>query len=144
MLNHRLTPDEQEAWRRDHRLVLPCPFDAAERDELAGWAAELERWPETPGRWMKYFETVDDANPRQLCRVENFLSYHEGLRELILGGGVLNLLQELMGEVPCLFKEKINYKLPGGGGFNPHQVSARGHRRPAGRRSRIRGGRAGD
>ena len=121
MLNHALTRDERHHWERDHRLILRCPFDAAELDQLAGWAAELEGWAETPGRWMKYFETVDAANPRQLCRVENFLPYHDGLRGLIAGDGVRRILTELMGEAPRLFKEKINYKLPGGGGFEAHQ-----------------------
>jgi ectoine hydroxylase-related dioxygenase (phytanoyl-CoA dioxygenase family) len=30
-------------------------------------------------------------------------------------------LAELMGQQACLFKEKINYKLPGGAGFTAHQ-----------------------
>ena len=38
------------------------------------WADELARWPETPGKWMKYFETAtDQRDSRMLCRVEYFL-----------------------------------------------------------------------
>jgi ectoine hydroxylase-related dioxygenase (phytanoyl-CoA dioxygenase family) len=33
----------------------------------------------------------------------------------------MNLLAQLMGEEAVLFKEKVNYKLPGGAGFTAHQ-----------------------
>lgn len=121
MLNRVLSDSERNVWEREHRVHLPCPFDAAQLENLVTWTGELEGWPETPGRWMKYFEKGARGEGRQLCRVENFIPYHEGLRELILGAGVMNILEQLMGEAACLFKEKINYKLPGGGGFEAHQ-----------------------
>ena len=121
MLNRALSDRQCSAWQRDHRLRLPCPFDAGELAQLRAWTDELEAWPETPGRWMKYFEKGTGGDGRQLCRVENFIPYHEGLRSLIEGEGVLAILEQLMAESACLFKEKINYKLPGGGGFAAHQ-----------------------
>src|SRR5262249_531597 len=33
----------------------------------------------------------------------------------------IEILSQLMGEPAVLFKEKINFKLPGGKGFTPHQ-----------------------
>lgn len=121
MLTRDLSGAEQEAWKRDHRLHLPCPFDEEQLAHLIEWTDEVQAWPETPGRWMKYFERGSESGARQLCRVENFVPYHPGLRELIVGDGVMAILERLMGEPACLFKEKINYKLPGGGGFQAHQ-----------------------
>ncbi|MED5262087.1 MAG: phytanoyl-CoA dioxygenase family protein [Myxococcota bacterium] len=121
MLNRLLSDVERAHWKREHRLRLPCPFDPIEFEKLESWTAELQSWPETPGRWMKYFEAGPSEEGRQLCRVENFVPYHDGFRELLLGPGPMAILESLMGEAACLFKEKINYKLPGGEGFGAHQ-----------------------
>jgi ectoine hydroxylase-related dioxygenase (phytanoyl-CoA dioxygenase family) len=69
---------------------------------------------------MKYFER-DAAGNRLLCRVENFLPYHDELSALLKGKEVLDMVSELTGERAILFKEKVNYKLPGGNGFTAHQ-----------------------
>ncbi len=99
-------------------MVLRDALEAAERTALARWTDELEAWPETPGRWMKYFEPGEE---RLLCRVENFLPFHDGLRDWLSRPDLLGCLEQLLGEPPVLFKEKINFKLPGGEGFAPHQ-----------------------
>ena len=121
MLTRSLTNRERKSWERERCLRLPCPFESSQLQRLLAWTEEVEAWPEAPGQWMKYFEKGAGDDGRQLCRVENFLSFHDGLRSLILGDGVLSILGELMGEPACLFKEKINFKLPGGGGFEAHQ-----------------------
>ena len=43
------------------------------------------------------------------------------MEKLLTGGKVLDIVSELMGEPAVLYKEKINYKYPGGGGYAPHQ-----------------------
>ena len=43
------------------------------------------------------------------------------LHDLICEGTVVDVLAALFDDRPVLFKEKINYKQPGGGGFAPHQ-----------------------
>jgi ectoine hydroxylase-related dioxygenase (phytanoyl-CoA dioxygenase family) len=68
---------------------------------------------------MKWFETVDGE--RQLCRVEDFLPYHPALSVFLQEGALSVVLEELLGEQAVLYKEKINFKLPGGAGFTPHQ-----------------------
>jgi hypothetical protein len=105
-------------WKANRWVVLRGALDAREREALAAWTDELERWPETQGRWMKYFEPGD---ARLLCRVENFLPYHAPLRALLSRRDLRACLEELLGEPPVLFKEKLNFKLPGGAGFAPHQ-----------------------
>ena len=55
-----------------------------------------------------------------LCRTENFANHHPGFDNLLRGPRILHLLEQLAGEPMLLFKEKINYKLSGSGGFAPH------------------------
>lgn len=114
----RLDPAHLESWNAHRWVVLRGALSAAEREALERWTEELEAWPETPGKWMKYFEP---GEARLLCRVENFLPHHEGLRELLSRPDLLACLEQLLGEPSLLFKEKLNFKLPGGQGFAPHQ-----------------------
>lgn len=125
MLTHRLDDADRVAWREQHRLHLALPFSPPQLAKIVASTDEVEAWPEEPGRSMKYFEagagTGSSGDARQLCRVENFLPYHAGLRALLLCDGLSQILAGLMAEPAVLFKEKINYKLPGGGGFEAHQ-----------------------
>ncbi len=101
-------------------LHLPGALSPKETQTLRQWVAQTEAWDEAPGHWMKYFEnTVHDE--RRLCRVEHFIEYHDGLKRLICGQETMACLECLMGEAAVLFKEKINFKLPGGNGFKAHQ-----------------------
>lgn len=129
-LRRPLDADQRAAWKRDHLLVLPGLLDGRALAALEAWTADLQARPETPGKWMKYFERGTEA--RQLCRVEDFVPYHPGFAALLCGAPLMARLAELMGQPACLFKEKINYKLPGGSGFTAHQdapaFDAFGHR----------------
>lgn len=109
-----------EHWRRHRYLLLEGALSPPDRTALSSWVDDLAGWPETPGRWMKYFES-GPGGARQLCRVENFLPFHAGLRGFLARPALLELLAALLDEPALLFKEKINYKLPGGAGFAPHQ-----------------------
>ena len=44
-----------------------------------------------------------------------------GAAGLLTGGPMLETASALLGEPAVLYKEKINYKLPGGAGYSPHQ-----------------------
>lgn len=119
----KLTSEQLRFWNENGYLLLKGYFSGKMKQDLADWVGDLERRPETPGKWMKYFErsAISPGSGRLLCRVEDFLPYHDGLRELLTGDAILSIVSELMGESAVLFKEKINYKLAGGGGFASHQ-----------------------
>ena len=109
-------------WRRHAWTVLPGFFSPRETADLVRWTAEIEAWPEAPGRWMRYYERpTGPAGLRQLARIENFLPFHEGLAGLFHRPRLLDLLAECCGEGVVLFKDKVNFKLPGGAGFRDHQ-----------------------
>jgi 2-aminoethylphosphonate dioxygenase len=106
-------------WNRDGYVLLTNHLSSEERGDLARWVEELAGWPEAPGKWMKWYENVSSG--RQLCRVEDFVPYHSGLAKFLQSSELCNVLELLLGEPAALFKEKINFKLPGGAGFQPHQ-----------------------
>ncbi len=117
-----LTVEQVDAFRRDGYVIVPGLYDAAEVAEIAGWAQEVHDWPETPGKFMMYFEeSRDEPGKRLLNRIENVPPYHDGLARLAAGPKMQGACAQLFGEPAVLFKDKINYKLPGGGGFEPHQ-----------------------
>ena len=106
-------------WNRDGYVWLAGQLTEAERENLSGWVDELANRPEAPGKWMKWYEQTERG--RQLCRVEDFVPYHAGLASLLEGVRLGEVLEWLFGERAALFKEKINFKLPRGAGFAPHQ-----------------------
>ncbi|MEQ1788059.1 MAG: phytanoyl-CoA dioxygenase family protein [Acidimicrobiales bacterium] len=87
-------------------------------DEVVAWVDEVAAWPDD-GPWLHHREHTE-AGP-QLCRTENFVPFHAGLRALLTSGPMLATASALLGEPAVLYKEKINYKLTGGAGYAPHQ-----------------------
>ena len=115
-----LTKEQIQEW--NDRGFLHFPGFFGDGQQLVEWTDELAGWPETPGKWMKYFETsTDPPDSRMLCRVEYFLDFHLGWKGVIEDLRLLQILADLLGEPAVLFKEKLNYKLSGGSGFMAHQ-----------------------
>ena len=109
-------------WERNGWLWLRGFLDAAQVRDLARWTEEIAAWPEVPGQWMRYYERPGgDTARKMLARIENFMPYHPGLAGLFSSPRFTDLLGALCGEPVVLFKDKINFKLPGGAGFAPHQ-----------------------
>ncbi|MEE2788317.1 MAG: phytanoyl-CoA dioxygenase family protein [Myxococcota bacterium] len=119
MLEIQWTEHERAHWSSRHFVKREHALSALAVNDLNAWVTELAEWPESPGKWMKYFE-AGHAH-RQLCRVENFVQYHGELSALLRGPAVIDAVGALMGRAAVLFKEKINFKLPGGAGFEAHQ-----------------------
>ncbi len=122
MSPRHFSPAELAAYARDGFLVVPGLFDAGEVAALRAWADEVQAWPELPGRWMVYGEpSLTEPARRLINRIENFYPYHPGFTGLFDGEKLAGRVGELFGEPAVLFKDKINFKLPGGDGFKPHQ-----------------------
>ena len=123
LMNSRLLSERQlQEFDRDGFLFIHKPFDAAEVDQIVSWVKEVQAYPEVPGQHMMYFEkSLLEPEKRILQRMENVYDYHPGLRDLLDSNRVKGAVSELFGEPAVLFKDKINFKLPGGGGFDWHQ-----------------------
>ena len=115
----RLTDEQRRAWREGSYVVLPSLF-ADRTDQIARWVDEVAAWPRDDGRWLTNYEKT---NPAQLARRENFVPYHEGLARLLMGPETLEVVAGVVGGPVVLYKDRINFKYPGGGAFGPHQDS---------------------
>jgi hypothetical protein len=122
-----LSAAEVAAFRRDGFVVVRQFFARDEMRRVTGWVDELQAYPEVPGAHMMYFEqSAGEPGRRLLNRIENFAPFHSGLGELVVGRKLIDALTALVGEPALLFKDKINFKLPGGSGFEPHQDAQAG------------------
>ena len=78
-------------------------------------------------RTQKYYEKSPTTGEDVLVRIENVLGDHNPeLTKLLVSPEAIECLTELFGEQPVLFKEKINYKLPGCRPDKLHQDQAAG------------------
>lgn len=117
-----LTSEQKQFFDDNGYLWFKQFYTTAFTRTLQSWFGEVEQWAETPGKWMKYFEPSPlNKEERMLCRVENFIPYHDGFRALLMDVKLIGIVSELMEEPAILFKEKINFKLPGGGAYKAHQ-----------------------
>ena len=116
------TREQLEAMDRDGYLVVRGFFGAAETADLLRWTAEVSDAPELPGRQMVYYEdSLTEPVHRVVQRIENFCPFHEGFDHLVRHGRLLDWSSALLGGQAVLFKEKINFKMPGAPGFKAHQ-----------------------
>jgi hypothetical protein len=114
--------DEPAAAARffgQHGWVLTATLDEPGTRLLQAWVDEVAAWPDAGDGWMHHREVTDAG--AQLCRSENLIPFHPGLRRLLTTGPLLEMAGALLGEPAVLYKEKINYKLVGGAGYAPHQ-----------------------
>ncbi len=116
-----LSQQQIESFHHDGFVLIRGLYARAEIQEISNWTDELAAQPEQPGKQMMYYETSQADGRRILCRIENFVSYHEGFSKLITTRRMQQAVSELFGEPAVLFKDKINFKLPGGDGFREHQ-----------------------
>lgn len=106
-------------WARDGYVVVRGALDAARLAEIGRWVDEIVEWAALGGPGLHHFEQTDTGPA--LARSEDLIPHHRGVRSLLTEGLLPALAGKLLGEPALLYKEKINYKQPGGGGFAPHQ-----------------------
>lgn len=113
---YNLTPEQLKAYEDDGFLLIEDFFSPEEHAELVEFCKTFQKWGHEKGKWMQYYETNTKTGETQLCRTENFTPYHQGMASYVKSPRLLQVLKKLHGEEYVLFKEKVNYKLPGGGG----------------------------
>lgn len=130
MSDASVAPAGIEAYHAAGWALVRGFFSAREIERMARWSDELLALPEEPGRHMVYWEQ-SLAGQRVVQRIENFVPYHPGFDRLVRHGRLRRAVDRLLGERSCLFKEKVNFKMPGGAGFEPHQDQQAGWSRYA-------------
>jgi hypothetical protein len=116
------TTEECARMARDGYLVVVGFFGAKETADLLRWTAKLETAPEQAGRhWVYYEDSLTEPRRRVVQRIENFCPFHAEFDALVRDGALSRWTSALMGGPVVLFKDKINFKMPGGPGFKAHQ-----------------------
>ena len=116
-----LSKEQIDQFHRDGFLLVRGMYSPAEMEDISRWTDEVSGSPEIAGHYMMYFEPSKQDGSRIISRIEDFVSFHEGFAELITRRRMQAAVSELFGEPAVLFKDKINFKLPGGDGFKEHQ-----------------------
>ena len=112
-----ITEGQRKFWEENSYLVMKGLF-ADRAEELSLWVNEVATWPCDDSKWLTNYEM---DRPSQLARRENFVPFHLGLADIINGTGAITIASQLMGEPAQLYKERINFKYPGGGPHAAHQ-----------------------
>jgi len=121
----RISVDDFAAFERDGYLVMRQAFGSQDMAAVFDWCGEILDAPEMSGRhWVYHEKSLKVAEQDLICRIENIAPFHEGFAEL--AEALRHPVGQLLGEEAALFKEKINFKMPGGDGFKPHQDSQAG------------------
>ncbi len=126
-----LTDEQIHQFRTDGYLIVRGLYNPETMKAVSDWSDELSAGPEEPGRqWFYWEQDQRGGEQKVLCRIEKFLEVHPGFNRF--NDGLTGMVSQLLEEPALLFKEKINFKQPGGDGFKPHQDSQAGWERYAG------------
>ncbi|OJI85336.1 hypothetical protein ASPTUDRAFT_41549 [Aspergillus tubingensis CBS 134.48] len=117
---YALTGDQLHFYEEKGYLLIQGFFNPPETKVLQQWTQEVHDLPRTPDATYMPYEEVNAEGKRVLCRTENYANSHAGFDSFLRGERILSVLRQLATEDMILFKEKINYKLAGSGGFSPH------------------------
>ena len=116
-----LTQEQIQSFHDTGFLICADFLAAPQHAQLRTWVEEVAQW-EDPERCSQYQELTPGGPV--LARTERFLASHDGLHALFTSGKLNDAMRQLFAEPASVFKDKINYKHPGGSGFNPHQDAA--------------------
>lgn len=121
-MSNILTPEQVAAFKRNGYLLVRGLYTPEEMRDIAAWTEAVSQYPEVPGKYMMYFEQSRlQPGQRILNRMEDIEPFHSGFRAVFQGAKMKGCVDELFEEAAVLFKDKINFKLPGGDGFKAHQ-----------------------
>lgn len=117
-----LSKEQLSDFERDGFVLVKGLYGKDEMRDISAWTEAVSNYPEVPGKYMMYFEQSKlDENLRILSRLEDVEPYHEGFSRLFHGDKMKGNTAQLFGEEAVLYKDKINFKMPGGDGFKAHQ-----------------------
>ncbi len=122
ILKMRISNAQIETFKATGFLIIRNLYGLQQMQAMTAWTETVANYPEIPGKYMMYFEQSKlDPDKRILSRVENIEPFHQGFSALFLGGEIQRIASQLFDDEAVLFKDKINFKMSGGGGFRAHQ-----------------------
>ena len=122
MTTNYFSPRDLDQFKRDGFIIVRGVYGIKEIRALSRQIDELASRPPEKGKQMVYYEeSLARPGEKILSRIEKFADYDAALCDFIQDPRMTGRASELLGGSALLFKEKINFKLTGGGGFKPHQ-----------------------
>ena len=120
-----LTTSQIEDFEHNGFLVIKGAFSQKNITDFTTWTEEVQAMPEQSGKqWVYNEKSLKNESTQLISRIENITPFHDGFRQMTQA--LCPPVGQLLGEEAVLFKEKINFKMPGGDGFKPHQDSQAG------------------
>ena len=106
-------------FEQDGFVLLENFLTVEESNLLGSFTDKVFNLPDVKGGYMKYYENGNNSE-KILSRFENFRDLDSNFKTL-LDTKLKGCVENLLGKRVNLFKDKMNWKLPGGGAFKAHQ-----------------------
>lgn len=122
-----LTEEEKKEFDDRGFTVIRGFFDKHTMAAVSAWLDDMRNILPGEGEEAMYYEQSAATGENVLVRVEHILGDHNPeITGLLLSPQTIDCLTDLFGEPPLLFKDKVNYKLPGCRPDKLHQDQAAG------------------
>jgi 2-aminoethylphosphonate dioxygenase len=122
-----LTEEQKNEFNDKGFIVIKSFFDKEDMDIVSIWLDGLREKLPGESKEAMYYERSLMTDENLLVRVEHVLGDHNPeITSLLVSPKAIECLTDLFNESPILFKEKINYKLPGCRPDKLHQDQAAG------------------
>ena len=105
----------KDFYEKHGYVLLKDYFTEKHGLEIVSYANELEKLQDIPNKYMIYFE-----GNKNKSRIENFINYHTNIKNIV-DNTLTQIINTITNNNNILFKDKMNWKNPGGKGFKPHQ-----------------------
>jgi ectoine hydroxylase-related dioxygenase (phytanoyl-CoA dioxygenase family) len=120
-----LTNEQKHQFKDKGYLHIKSFYPQSDMARISQWINQIENDDTDPG--YKYYDTHHSDESRSvLTRIERFLLNHNALDTLVWSPLLQAVFSNLLGSSPAIFKDKINFKLPGGKADLLHQDHAAG------------------
>ena len=124
----RLNESQVSEFQKNRFVVVKGFFGPGDMALISDWLDGLAA--KNGGGEGKFFETSETTGESIMVRIEDIFGGHNpDFAERLISSDARVCLDQLLGEAPVLFKEKINFKLPGCRADNLHQDQAAGWNR---------------
>jgi ectoine hydroxylase-related dioxygenase (phytanoyl-CoA dioxygenase family) len=122
-----LTNEQKSQFEDKGFIVIKGFFSDEVMTRVRAWLQEMQNRPLGDRREARYYEQSVLDGESILVRIERvFQDSNKEFRDLLVDRRTTEILTELLGESPVLFKEKANYKLSGCRADKLHQDQAAG------------------
>jgi len=122
-----LSEEQKKEFNDKGFIVMKSFYNKEEIQIVSIWLDKLHNKVPMKGGEAKYYEKSIQKDENILVRIEHILGYHNPeISNLLLSQKTVDCLTDLFGEPPVLFKDKVNYKLPGCRADKLHQDQAAG------------------